>query len=280
MEELAGKGAVVTGAGGGIGRGIALALAAAGMRLVLADTDADGLRATGAELRGSGAEAIEATTDVRDASAVESLAAVTLDTYGAVHVLCNNAGVWTVGRQWETDLADWRWVIDVNLWGAVHGVRTFVPLLLRNPDGGHVVNVSSMGGLLGGPLTGPYSASKHAIVGLSKGLRAELAHMGSDVGVSVVCPGKVRSAILDNVNKRPGRPGEPVLTPEAQAVTDAMRGAGSRAISAEDAGRLVREAIKRNSFWVLPGAGAHLPLLEQETAELLEAFIPASDAPR
>lgn len=104
----------MTGAGGGIGRGIARALAEEGMRLVPADLDAGGLRTTGAELRGSGAEAIEVVTGVRDAGAVESLAAATLDAYGAVHVLCDNAGVWTLGRQWETELADWRWVVDVN----------------------------------------------------------------------------------------------------------------------------------------------------------------------
>jgi NAD(P)-dependent dehydrogenase (short-subunit alcohol dehydrogenase family) len=135
MDELAGKVAVVTGAGSGIGRGIARALAADGMRLVLADLDTDGLRATGAELRAGGAEATEVTTDVADPSAVEALAAVTLDTYGAVHVLCSNAGVWTLGRQWETGLADWRWVIDVNLWGVIHGVRTFVPLMRRLVQG-------------------------------------------------------------------------------------------------------------------------------------------------
>jgi len=272
MEELAGKVAVVTGASSGIGRGIAFALAADGMRLVLADLDTPGLCAAGAELRASGAAAIEVTTDVRDSSAVESLAAAALDAYGAVHVLCNNAGVWTLGRQWETDLADWQWVIDVNLWGAVHGVRTFVPLLLKNPDGGHIVNVSSIGGLMSGPLTGPYSASKHAIVGLSKGLRAELSRMGSRVGVSVVCPGTVQSAIVDNVGKRPGLPGDPVLTPDAQAVADAMRRAGSPAISAREAGQLVRDAIRSGTFWVLPGAEAHLAFLENEHAELLQAF--------
>jgi NADP-dependent 3-hydroxy acid dehydrogenase YdfG len=134
VEELAGRVAVVTGAASGIGRGIAGALAAQGMRIVAADLDGARLAVTGAELRGNGAEVIERVTDVRDGAAVQALAAAALEAYGAVHVICNNAGVWTLGYQWETDLADWSWVIDVNLWGVIHGVRTFVPILLRNAE--------------------------------------------------------------------------------------------------------------------------------------------------
>lgn len=210
VEELAGRVAVVTGAASGIGRGIVGALAAQGMRIVAADLDAARLAVTGVELRRNGAEVIERVTDVRDAAAVQALAAAALEAYGTVHVICNNAGVWTLGYQWETDLADWSWVVDVNLWGVIHGVRTFVPILLRNAEGGHVVNTASLGGIVAGPLTGPYAATKHAIVGLSKSLRAELMMSGAQVGVSVVCPGKVRTSILNRVNQRP----ESAATPE------------------------------------------------------------------
>jgi NAD(P)-dependent dehydrogenase (short-subunit alcohol dehydrogenase family) len=274
MEDLDGKVAVVTGAGSGIGKGLAVALAADGMRLVLADIDGQALSETGAELRESGAEVLEVVTDVRAADAVEALAAATLDAFGAVHLVCNNAGVWTLGNQWETDLADWQWVVDVNLWGAVNGIRSFVPRLLGNPDGGHVVNVASIGGLVPGPLTGPYSASKHAVVGLSKGLRAELARLDAKVGVSVVCPGKVRSGIVGRVNRRPELAGDPALTEEAKRVAEAMHDAEAGAISAEEAGLIVRDGVKRGEFWILPGAQAHRPLVERDVDELLSAFVP------
>jgi NADP-dependent 3-hydroxy acid dehydrogenase YdfG len=272
VEELAGRVAVVTGAASGIGRGIAGALAAQGMRIVAADLDSARLAVMGAELRRDGAEVIELLTDVRDAAAVQALAAAALEAYGAVHVICNNAGVWTVGYQWETDLADWSWVIDVNLWGVIHGVRTFVPILLRNAEGGHVVNTASLGGIVAGPLTGPYAATKHAVVGMSKSLRADLAMNGAKVGVSVVCPGKVRTSLLDHVNQRPESATTPKLSPQAQAVVDAMRGTDADAMSAEQAGLLIRDAIIQNRFWVLPGADAHLPFVQRDTQELLEAF--------
>jgi NADP-dependent 3-hydroxy acid dehydrogenase YdfG len=272
VEELAGRVAVVTGAASGIGRGIAEALAAQGMRIVAADIDGGQLAVTGAQLRGTGAEVIERVTDVRDAVAVQALAAAALEAYGAVHVICNNAGVATLGYQWETDLADWSWVIDVNLWGVIHGVRTFVPILLRNTHGGHVVNIASVGGIVAGPLTGPYAATKHAVVGLSKSLRAELAMNGAQVGVSVVCPGRVGTSILDHVNQRPESVATPELSPQAQAVMDAMRGSDANAMSAEQAGLLIRDAIIQNRFWVLPGAAAHLSMVQRDTQELLEAF--------
>jgi NADP-dependent 3-hydroxy acid dehydrogenase YdfG len=174
MDELAGRVAVISGAASGIGYRIATALAGEGMRLVLADVDAAGLTSARRSLARAGAEVTEVLADVRDAAAVDALAAVAVETFGTVHVVYNNAGVWTLGYQWETSLDDWRWVVDVYLWGVIHGVRTFVPILLANPAGGHVVNTASMGGLLGGPVSGPYVATKHAVVGLSKGLRAEL----------------------------------------------------------------------------------------------------------
>jgi NAD(P)-dependent dehydrogenase (short-subunit alcohol dehydrogenase family) len=272
VDELMGRVAVITGAAGGIGRGIAVALADAGMRLVLADRDQERLAATGAQLRETGAAVADVPTDVRDPGAVEALAAATLDAYGAVDVVCNNAGVWTLGSQWETSPEDWHWVVDVNLWGVIHGVRTFVPLLLRNASGGHVVNVASIAGLIGGPLSGPYTATKHAVVGLSKGLRADLAASGAEVGVSVVCPGRVQTAIFDNVGRRPEATGEPQLTPPAQAVLDALRGAAATEMPPDEVGRLVRDAIIRDQFWVLPNAEAHLPLVAQDFQELKEAF--------
>lgn len=272
MERLAGRVAVVTGAAGGIGFGIAEALAAEGMRLVLADLDGERLAQAAGALAGGGAELIGIPTDVRDAGSVEALAAAALDAFGAVHVVCNNAGVATMGYQWETPLADWEWVVDVNLWGTVHGVRTFVPILLANPDGGHVVNVASMGGLIGSAFSGPYSATKHAVVGLSKGLRAEFEQQGAQIGVTVVCPGKVATSIVERLNRRPGPTGEVVLPPEVRAVRDAMRDHAGEGVSARDAGQLVCDAIKRDRFWAFPGAQAHLPLLRRELQAVSNAL--------
>ena len=161
----------------------------AGLSVVLADVDTVGLGNVIRTFTGGSVAGVP--TDVRDPDAVSHLAAVAIDTFGRVDVIVNNAGVWTLGYQWEMSTEDWCWVLDVNLWGVIHGVRTFVPLLLANADGGHVVNVASMDGITGSPFHGPYAASKHAVVGLSKGLRAELSSLGANVGVSVVCPGRV-----------------------------------------------------------------------------------------
>jgi NAD(P)-dependent dehydrogenase (short-subunit alcohol dehydrogenase family) len=171
MHTLAGRVAVVTGAAGGLGLGLARTLGAAGMRLVLADIDAAALQEAAEDLR-TEVEAVAAVpTDVRDEDQVDRLAKQAVATFGRVDLLVNNAGVWTLGYQWETPLADWRWVVDVNFWGVVHGVRAFVPLLLANPDGGHVINVASMGGIRAGAFSGPYAATKHAVVGLERRLR-------------------------------------------------------------------------------------------------------------
>ena len=152
------------------------------------------------------------------------------------------------------------------------GVRAFVPLLLASAEGGHVVNTASMGGLIGGPVTDPYAATKHAVVGLSKGLRAELKMRGAKVGVTVVCPGRVSTRILDRLNHRPGVAPDVPLPAELQAIADSMRATGTTGATPTEAGRMIRDAIKLDRFWVFPGAEAHRPLLERDLAELLGAF--------
>jgi NAD(P)-dependent dehydrogenase (short-subunit alcohol dehydrogenase family) len=276
--------AVVTGGASGIGRGMANAFARRGMRLVLADVDLDLLDASVADLRAGGATAIGVPTDVRQASAVDALAGATLKAFGRVDVICNNAGVWTLETQWETSLDEWQWVVDVNLWGVVHGVRTFVPLLLDNPDGGRVVNTASMGGLFGLPFNGPYTTTKHAVVGLSKGLRQELdARCGGRVGVTVVCPGTVRTAIIDNLNRRP----EPNADrgPEVRAMLEATREqVTTTGITADEAGEIIADAVDQRRFWAFPAATALSPLLAYETDELFThlngeaAHVPTADA--
>jgi len=194
MEQLRDRVAVVTGAASGIGLATAQALAAEGMRVVLADLDEAG---AGREATALGDDvALGVAVDVRDPESVEALARAAVDRFGAVHVIMNNAGIVTGGRTWEQPLQDWHRVLDVNLWGVIHGIRTFVPLLLANgPDGGHVVNTASMAAVTAIPGIAPYTATKHAVLGVSDVLRAELAGMDAPIGVSVVMPGMIRTGL-------------------------------------------------------------------------------------
>ena len=270
LTDLAGRVAVVTGGASGIGLGMARAFLAEGARVVLADVDADALGDAKTILSGLGGEVLGLVTDVSDLESVRQLAQTTLERFGAVDVVCNNAGVWTLGYQWDTPDEDWRWVLDVNLWGVIHGIRVFVPLLMANAGGGHVVNTASIGGLIAGPGTGPYSATKHAVVGLSKSLRAELAMQKAHVGVTVVCPGRVATPIGGRMNARPGADSKRPLPEELAAMAATMR-AADRGLSATDAGSMVVDAVKANAPWVFPGADQHA-LVEQDFAELMAVF--------
>ena len=194
MENLRDRVAVVTGAASGIGLATAQAFVAEGMRVVLADVDEAGAKREASSLGDELAHGVA--VDVRDPASVEALAAAAVERFGAVHVIMNNAGIVTGGRAWEQPLEDWHRVLDVNLWGVVHGIRTFVPLLLANGDtGGHVVNTASMAAVTAIPGIAPYTATKHAVLGVSDVLRAELAAMDAPIGVSVVMPGMIRTGL-------------------------------------------------------------------------------------
>jgi NAD(P)-dependent dehydrogenase (short-subunit alcohol dehydrogenase family) len=275
MSTLASRVAVITGAASGIGLGMAEAFLAEGARVVVADLDSEGLREAASRLPGSADQVLAVATDVTDLESVRHLAQAAVDRFGAVDVVCNNAGVWTLGYQWDTPEEDWRWVIDVNLWGVIHGIRVFVPILIANSAGGHVVNTASIGGLVAGAGTGPYAAAKHAVVGLSKSLRAELTMRKARVGVTIVCPGKVATPITRRINARPGAGPGPALPAELQAVSAAMQSADD-GIRATDAGRMIVDAVKTNAQWVFPGADRHRALVEQEFSELMAAFPPTA----
>ena len=195
--------AVITGAASGIGRGLAERFAAEGMAVVLADIEAEPLAKLEADLRDKGTNVLAIQTDVSNANDVENLAGQSYDTYGAVHILCNNAGVVCSRPIWEHTVADWEWVLGVNLWGVIHGVRTFVPRMLSQETECHIVNTASILGLVRGPGEGIYKVSKHAVVSLSETLADELAHKGSHIQVHVLCPGWVQTAILDSSRNRP-----------------------------------------------------------------------------
>ena len=197
------KVAVITGAASGIGRGLAERFVAEGMKVVLADVEEAPLAKLAAALAAKGATVLTVKTDVSNAADVENLAVQTLETFGAVHILCNNAGVACSRPIWEHTVADWEWVLGVNLWGVIHGIRVFVPRMLAQGDACHIVNTASILGLVGGGGTGIYKVSKHGVVVLSEVLADELAQKGTNIQVHVLCPGWVRTGILDAERNRP-----------------------------------------------------------------------------
>jgi NAD(P)-dependent dehydrogenase (short-subunit alcohol dehydrogenase family) len=196
IGELVGRGAVVTGAASGIGLALATRFGERGMRVVLADQDLAGAEQAAERLRGDGFDAYAAPVDVSDPDAVDALADTAAQLVGPVHLLALNAGVVTGGRAWEIPLEEWHRVIDVNLWGVIHGVRSFVPTMLRCAEGGHIVITGSMASVEPRALISPYVASKHALLGLAGSLREELAEIGAGIGVTLVMPGRIRTAMV------------------------------------------------------------------------------------
>ena len=192
MKILKDKVAVVTGAAGGIGRALVQVLAAEGMKVVMAGINAERLERAAEEFREKGADVTPIVTDVSRAEQVTALAEKTMEQYGAVHLLCNNAGVSYNSRSsWETPLAGWEWVLGVNLMGVVHGIHAFLPLMLEQADEAHIVNTASTSGLIMNGYAIPYGVSKHAVVALSESLHLELESRNANVGVSVLCPGRL-----------------------------------------------------------------------------------------
>jgi NAD(P)-dependent dehydrogenase (short-subunit alcohol dehydrogenase family) len=253
MQELHDKVAVVTGAASGIGRALASAFAARGMRVVLADVEVAPLEEATHELVRGGARAIAVPTDVALGEQVEALAIAADRAFGAVHVVCNNAGVSVSGLSWTHTTADWEWVLGVNLWGVIHGVRAFVPRLLGQGTEGHVVNTASIAGLISGPGMAVYDVTKHGVVALSESLYHELALLGAPIGVSVLCPAWVNTRIMDSARNRPAAlaaTAPPVPGREQRERT--ARGLLASAVAPERVAACVIEAVVANRFWVLP----------------------------
>jgi NAD(P)-dependent dehydrogenase (short-subunit alcohol dehydrogenase family) len=253
MRDLRGKVAVVTGGASGIGRAMAARFVAEGMKVVLADVEARALEATREALSSGGHDVLAVPTDVSKLDAVEALAARAFGAFGAVHVLCNNAGIGVGGLSWELSNADWEWVLGVNLWGVIHGVRTFVPRMIAQGEG-HVVNTASIAGLLSAPGMGPYAATKHAVVAISECLHHDLAlGAGGKVKVSVVCPAWVKTNIADSERNRPAsspaRTGAP--SPQEQMMASLVRAAITGGIPPEEVASQVLDAILNDRFWVL-----------------------------
>ncbi len=271
MRDFEGKVAVVTGAASGIGRSLAGRLTVEGMHVVLADVEEPALREA---VAGIGGDAVGFTTDVTSAGAVEELAQFAYDTFGAVHVLCNNAGVFQGGLLWECSDADFEWTFRVNLMGIVHGVRAFVPRMLAAETEGHIVNTVSMAGLATTPFSGPYDVSKFAAMAATECLAHDLAAVGAAIKVSAVVPGLVDTGISRSRRNRPVDLDSPQSEGGAfveQALADGIAGGMSPSAVAD----LVVDAIREEQFLV-PTRPSYARQLAERTEDLVVKRLPRS----
>ena len=257
MKNFQGRVAVITGGAGGFGREFANIGARLGMKLVLADVEQGALDQAAAELRATGADVLALKTDVSKPQAVDALAAATVERFGVPSLVFNNAGVGHGGLIWEHTLSDWEWVLGVNLWGVVHGVRAFTPLMLEAARSdpsyeGHVVNTASMAGLLTAPNMGIYNVSKHAVVALTETMYQDLRLVTDQVSCSVLCPYFVPTGIHNSQRNRPaelahvGKPTQSQLI--AQAMSDKAVTSGK--VTAAQVAEKVFEAIAADSFYI------------------------------
>lgn len=273
MKDLNGRVAVVTGAASGIGLAMAKRFAAAGMSVVLADIEQSALDSATAEVAESGSTVLAVRVDVSDAAAVEDLAVQTYDAFGAAHILCNNAGVGGGGHQATLSVAEWNWVLGVNLHGVVHGIASFLPRMISGGDHGHIVNTASMAGHLAFSGMGPYNASKYAVVGISESLFHELA--GTPVGVSVLCPGWVNTRIGESSRNRPAGVPERVARPEDLARSEYVSAVLAAGLPASAIADLVHDAVVNDTFWIF----SHPEMLagvSRRTEEILAGRNPAT----
>jgi len=260
MKDFSGKVAVITGAASGIGRGLARTAAREHMRVVLADVEAPALEDAESEVAALGAETLAVVTDVTDATAVDALAAAAFDTFGGAHLVCLNAGVFQAGVSWLRTEADWQWVLGVNLWGPIHGVRSFVPRLLAQGEAAHVVITSSMAGMLTVAYSGPYVVSKFAAAALAECVAHDLRAEGADhIGVSCLVPGSVDTRIGWSERNRPAPRSDAAGTqPHAEAtavdhifVAEALREmTATQGRPPDDAAEMVFAGVRAGDFWI------------------------------
>ncbi|MCV7101374.1 SDR family NAD(P)-dependent oxidoreductase [Mycobacterium palustre] len=265
MKDFHGKVAVITGGGSGIGRGMARAFAAEGMKVVVADIELDAAESVANEING-----VAAHVDTSSYESVQQLADKVFDTFGAVHLLCNNAGVGTVGGVLSTTIDDWRWTISVNVFGPIHGVLAFLPRMKDQPGEAHIVNTGSISGLAPVSQLAAYSTSKFAVVALSEVMREELAQFG--IGVTVVCPGTVRTRILEADRNRPAQFGR--SEPKEKRETSM-----SEAIDPDDLGKSIASAVRRNDLYLTAFSSAAnnqaMPAMVRERCAAVLSALPA-----
>jgi NAD(P)-dependent dehydrogenase (short-subunit alcohol dehydrogenase family) len=282
MQELAGKTAFVTGAASGIGLALSRTFAEAGMKVMLADIEANALTAAVENLHDFGPNVYGVACDVTDPASVERAAKASYEAFGNVHVVCNNAGVGGGSGIDTISLETWRWVIDVNLMGVLHGIRTFLPHIRAHGEGGHIVNTASMAGMNSGLGFSAYSASKFAVVNMSEGLAKQLAPLG--IGVTVLCPGFVRTRIWESGRNRPERYGPTQIPDPASAagkLLARLTELGQTGLDPADVAAHVLAAIRENELYVFTHAGADWRAeLEERFAAILEAMDKAAGRQR
>ncbi len=264
LPDLSRKVAVVTGGASGIGRGIATRLAQQGCEVVIADLDRR-VEEIAAEIGASAGMAC----DVTDAAAIHALARGVADRFGTVHVICNNAGVGPMALMRDMTARDWRFMIDVNLYGVIHGLQAFLPILLANDDGGHVVNTASLAGLIAGPKIGGYAATKFAIVGLTESLAQELEADGAKVGATVLCPGPVHSNIKASLRHRTEEGA--LFDVDISRPNEHFDASGLRWMQPEEAGDVVVDAIRTGKLYAITHPEMW-PAVEQRFEGLAAAF--------
>jgi len=276
VRELAGRVAVVTGAASGIGRALAHRFAAEGMAVAIADVEEPALRAVEDDLRADGATVLARVVDVSSQESVDELAAAVDHELGGAHVLCNNAGVFAGGYVWDRPLADYRWVLGVNLWGVLHGIRAFVPRMIDAGVEGHVVNTISAAGIFGSGFSAPYNISKFAAFAATESLASDLAAVGAPIGVTAFCPGAVATGIGTSERNRPADlPTR--ATPDAEFVTDALRDTTGRGMDPAAAAAMVVGAIRDRRFLLLTSDG-YVRSLTRRAEELTAGRLPSLPA--
>lgn len=277
MRDLQGKVAVITGGASGIGRAVAERAAQLGMKIALADIEEGPLKLTAEELASTGVEVEGVVTDVSEGADVEALRDRVLSRFGAVHLVHNNAGVGVGGPLWDVSVNDWKWILGVNLWGVVHGIRAFVPVLIEQGEG-HVVNTASVAGLISPGFMGPYNATKHAVTTISETLYRDLQATGSGVGVSVLCPAFVQTGIATSERNRPKWAPEPesnLLTEQTKGFLRQLVAGGIVASVVADA---VLDAVQSDTFYILTHESS-VPAVRERMNDILEGRSPGDLAP-
>lgn len=251
MNDFKGKTAVITGGASGIGLAMGRLFAGQGMNIVLADIEQEALDAAVNELQGRGANCLGVVTDVSSAEQVQVLAEQALERFGAIHVACNNAGVFTGGLLWEESLADYEWLMDVNIRGVVHGIRSFVPIMIQQDCPCHIVNTASMAALTAMPYSGIYHMTKHAVLAMSESLYHELSFHAPNIGVSVLCPEAINTGIANSERNRHPVYSEVVQSGERELVMAALADSTAAGISPEVMAQRVLDGIRDGRFYLI-----------------------------